>query len=641
MTSTPYEPALVEAQPAGERLWRWASDLCCAAVAVFVLYTIAFGRLPTDLQSAIVLTLTLTAVLCTSRPQAARSPLHAAEIAIRILLIGAAVASGLYYIANYQEIAALRSGLPNQWDLIAYGLGLIAIMEGSRRAEGLMFLCVVLVFVAYLAFGQHIPGMLGHRPFSLSELLELGYSPTGVYGTAFTSVVNVVYIFVVLGVALRITGAGDFFNFISEIFTRGMRSGPAQCAVVSSALFGSINGSAPANVAATGVLTIPLMKRAGYSASYAGAVEASSSCVGQIMPPVMGVGAFIMSEITGIPYGEIAIAAIVPSMLFIGSISVAVMLEARKLDLRPIGDSSEEGLVWDSTRKAQGVVLVGTFVVLLAMLFSGYSATYAGFGATMATVVLAMLFPQLRLSAQDFWRLLVDSGRDGMNLAVACAAMGIIIAGVSATGLGVKMNQAIMSVGDSSLILALLLAAACSLIVGLGLPTAASYLMVVFIAGPALIKLGITELQAHMFVFYYAVLSAITPPVALAVSTASALAGAPQMAVAVHTMRLSFVGFIVPIAWMYHPELMITDVDLTGVPRMAFGITAFAFAVFALSAAFIGIIRTPLAIWERLALFAGATLIVWPDDVLTVVGLVVLALVAARQFRRGPDPAAA
>lgn len=605
---------------------RAMADLCSAAIALFILYTVGIARLPTDFQNIVVLSLALVAVVVGQRwPTGGRLRLLT-EVAIRLLLIAGALWSGWYFMENYRAIATLRAGLPNTADLTAYAIGLIVIIEAARRAEGLLFQAVVIVFALYLVFGHHIPGILGHRRLWLEEVLEIGYSSQGVFGVALTSVVNVVYIFIILGVALRITGAGEFFNFIAERLTRGRRSGPAQCAVIASALFGSINGSAPANVASTGVLTIPMMKRAGYPAPFAAGVEASASCVGQLLPPVMGVGAFIMAEITGVPYVEIMFAALIPALLFIGSLMVAVALEARRLGMAALPSDPEP---WSLKRAMQGTALAAGFTVLLSMLFSGFSATYSGLGATVAVLAVALLAAPIRPERRAWLRLVVEGGRDGLALTVACAAIGIVIAGVAATGLGIKMNQAIVALGGDTLLLALLLAALCSIIIGMGLPTAAAYLMVVFIAGPALMRLGVELLQAHMFVFYYAVLSAITPPVALALFAASAIAGVSPLVAAVPVMRLAFVGFLLPVAWVYHPALMLGSAP-SGETLLT--LAAFAVAITAATAGFVGMLRQPLGLVERAALLGAAGLMVAPALWTTLAGLALAGLVGLRHW---------
>ncbi len=251
--------------------------------------------------------------------------------------------------------------------------GHVLCLKAARRVEGWMLLSVVIAAIIYLFFGHYMPGILEHRPFSPSQVIEISYSYQGIYGVALAAVSDVVLVFVILGVALRISGAGDFFNYIAMKFTQGRRSGPAQCAIIASSLFGSVNGSAPANVSATGVLTIPMMKRAGYKAPFAGAVEATSSCVGQILPPIMGVGAFIMSEITGIPYANIMLAALIPAFLFILSLSCAVAFEAGRTGLEPIDFGRVD---WTSKRVDQGVTLLAGFGTLITMLIIGYAKLF-------------------------------------------------------------------------------------------------------------------------------------------------------------------------------------------------------------------------------------------------------------------------
>ncbi|MAY88184.1 MAG: hypothetical protein CML02_15895 [Pseudooceanicola sp.] len=618
------------ARPGPERLGKIVEALCASAITALLVYTTAFGRFSSDLMNAMFLTLTLIAVLAgRGWPDRARGALiFWGDVVVRLVMIGFAIGSGVYYMLNYGEIAAMRAGLPNTADLICYAVGIIAVIDAARRAEGLLFLGVILIFTAYLFFGHLIPGLLNHRPLWTEEILELVYSPQGIYGVAFTSVINVVWIFILLGVALRITGAGEFFNFIALHLTRGLRSGPAQCAVIASALFGSINGSAPANVASTGVLTIPMMRRAGFSAPFAAAVEATASCVGQLLPPVMGVGAFIMAEVTGIPYTTIMLVAIAPALMFIGSLSVAVALQARKLDLTLGTGAGAEATGWTPERMAQGVTLFATFAMLLALLFSGFSATYAGFFATLTTMGVATLFPQLRPGLTAWKDLVVSGGREGLALAAICAAIGIVLAGVTATGMGVKLNQSIISLGGDTLFLALLLAAACAIVIGMGLPTAAAYLTVVFIAGPALTELGIDKLQAHMFIFYYAVLSAITPPVALALFAAAAIAQCSPLVAAAQMMRLAFVGFILPIAWIYHPELMFEG----GVQPAIGAIAVFCVAIVATTAALSGHGLTRLTLPERALLLAGSVGIVWPDMAATVTGCIIILLALGWQL---------
>lgn len=602
-------PASADSRPAF-RLLQVAGLCACAGLTLFVLATLALGRYPSPVQYGTALALGLVAIFCL-KPALTDGEGRATrlDLALSLLLVAGTLFAWAYLLHEYEAIANFREGIPSRWDLVAYAVGSLVVILGAHRAEGWLLTSVVLVAVGYLLFGHVMPGMLEHRPFSVARVLEISYSYRGIFGVALGSVVDIVLIFVILGTVLRLTGAGELFNDLALMLTRGRRSGPAQCAIFASAMFGSINGSAPANVAATGVLTIPMMKRAGFTARFAGGVEASASCVGQIMPPVMGVGAFIMSDITGIPYVDIMAAAIVPAFLYIFSISMTVALESGRLGLKPLDEAAP---AWNRARLSRAVLLLLGFGLLLTLLFLGYPPTYCGLIAIGVMLAAAMILPDTRLGARDWVRFVVESGRDGLSVMLSCAVIGIVIAAITSTGLGVALNQQITLLGGEHLLAALLLAALCSIVLGMGLPTAASYLMVVFVAGPAIMELGVSQLGSHLFVFYYATLSAITPPVALAVFAAAAIARENPIPLAFNALRLAAIGFVLPIAWVYHPEIVIgtkgTGVldALAYVPFLLVGIVGFA-------AAQIGHLFGPLSRLERLTMALGAALVLAPS----------------------------
>ena len=612
------------------RLVETVGLVSAALIPAFIVYTQLAGRFPSEVQYGTVLFLGLVAVFCL-RPalKDADGRRTMPDLALNLVLIVGASFAFAYFTDQYDDIADMREGLPNQWDLACYLVGSVVVVFGAHRAEGWLLTAVVLLAIIYLVFGHVMPGILEHRPFSMNRVLEISYGYRGIFGVALGAVVDIVLVFVILGVTLRLTGAGEFFNDLALILTRGKRSGPAQCAIMASAMFGSINGSAPANVASTGILTIPMMRRAGYSGRFAGGVEATASCVGQIMPPVMGVGAFIMSDVTGIPYITIMFAAIIPAMLYLFSLSITVSLEASRLNLDPLADETPK---WDRKMISRAALLIIGFGSLLTMLFSGFPATFSGLVASGIILVLATILPDTRLSYQNWFTLAVDSGRDGLSVLLSCAAIGIVIAAITSTGLGIQLNQEITALGDQNLLAALILAALCSIVLGMGLPTAASYLMVIFVAGPAIMELGVSKLSTHLFVFYYAVLSAITPPVALAIFAAAAIAKENPIALALNALRLASVGFVLPIAWVYHPEIIIgadgTGIldALTYVPLLMIGITA-------LSAAHVGHLFRKLTMPERLVLAVGAVAILMPSTVINLAATLIVLLVSANAYR--------
>jgi len=612
------------------RLMQIVGIIASALIPAFIIYTQLAGRFPSEVQYGTVLYLGLIAIFCLYPAfKSAEGHRTFLDLLFNLVLIAGATFAYAYFTDQYDDIADMREGLPNQWDLACYLVGSVIVVFGAHRAEGWLLTAVVMLAIIYLLFGHVMPGILEHRPFSMDRVLEISYGYRGIFGVALGAVVDIVLVFVILGVTLRLTGAGDFFNDLALILTRGKRSGPAQCAIIASAMFGSINGSAPANVASTGILTIPMMRRAGYSGRFAGGVEATASCVGQIMPPVMGVGAFIMSDVTGIPYITIMFAAIIPALLYLFSLSITVSLEATRLDLSPLVDETPK---WDRKMISRASLLIIGFGSLLTMLFSGFPATFSGLMASGIILVLATILPDTRLNYQNWFTLVVDSGRDGLSVLLSCAAIGIVIAAITSTGLGIKLNQEITALGDQNLLAALVLAALCSIVLGMGLPTAASYLMVIFVAGPAIMELGVSKLSTHLFVFYYAVLSAITPPVALAIFAAAAIAKENPIRLALNALRLASVGFVLPIAWVYHPEIVI-GADGTGLLDALTYVPLLLVAIVGLSAAHVGHLFRPLTMAERLGLAACAVAVLYPGILINLAATAIILLVATNAFR--------
>ncbi|WP_110632126.1 TRAP transporter large permease subunit [Salinicola salarius] len=331
-----------------------------------------------------------------------------------------------------------------------------------------------------------------------------------------------------------------------------------------------------------------------------------------------------MAEVTGIPYPTIVLAAVIPAFLYLLALSAAVAFEAGRLNLAPEDTGNEP---FDTRRRSQGFVLVAGFATLIGLLLAGYSPTWCGMSAAVVVMIVAMLLPGTRLDVRGWTSVIIDGGRDGLAVLISCAAIGIVIGAVNVTGLGVTLNQAIVSLGEGNLLLALILAAFCSILLGMGLPTAASYLMVIFVAGPAILDLGVDKLQTHLFVFYYAVLSAITPPVALAVFAAAAITGAPTLSIAMSALRLSLVAFLLPFAWVYHPEINLEAVSWATLPALLATVLMMILATIGISAANVGHYRRSLNPVERLIMAMAGIVALTQGLLLSVVAsLVIVAL---------------
>ncbi len=578
---------------------RYFGLFCCAVLTVFTVYVIVRGQLTAQVQRGVFLLGVGLAVFCLKpfKPGWALSGkpvLEWGERIINLLFIVLLTFSIVYLFLYYFEIASDRQGLPTNWDLICYATGTLAVLEGVRRCDGWPLLSVILLVIVYLFAGHLIPGFLGHHPIGYAEILELTFGMNGVFGIALAVVANIIYIFIIFGAILRITGAGELFINLAYMITGRYPGGPAQCAVVASGFFGSINGSGPANVVATGSFTIPLMKRTGYDPEFAGAVEATASTVGQIMPPIMGVGAFIMSEITGIPYIKIMTVAAIPAVLYSFSLLTSVRLRARLRQL-PLVDRKD--IPTFSVRLIPRiVVMLAAIGAIVFSILTGRTPAFAGLTGVVTLFLTSFLVRETRPDWRKMVSMVVEGGKDGLAVTMACAGIGIIIGGISATGLGVKFSQAIIGIGQGNLFLALIMAAACCLMIGMGLPTAASYLMVVYIAAPALTELGLPMLIAHMLIFYYACMSAITPPVAVCAYAAAGISGGDSFKTGLWTVRLGMVGFVLPFLWVYNPALLFSG---SGIMETIWVTLSCGLAIVALAAANIGFLRRPLEFWER------------------------------------------
>jgi TRAP transporter 4TM/12TM fusion protein len=431
---------------------------------------------------------------------------------------------------------------------IAAVAGTLLIMELTRRVAGLTLIVIAVVFLIYVFVGDKLPGFLNAPDITWERFFSQVYTDAGILGP--TTAVSSTYIilFIIFAAFLQASKVGDYFvNFAFAAAGRS-RGGPAKVAIFASGLMGMINGTSAGNVVATGSLTIPLMKKVGYPPKSAGAIEAGASTGGQIMPPIMGAGAFIMAEITGIPYTEIALAAVIPAILYFGSIFFMVDFEARKLGMR--------GMREDELPKfkelAKHVYLFLPIIILIVALFMGYSVIRAG---TLAAAVVSWLSPN-KMTPRDIYRAFDLAGVMSIQIIAVCACAGIIVGVISLTGVGARFSSLLLGLADTSQLLALFFAMCISILLGMGMPTTAAYAVAASVVAPGLIQLGINPLTAHFFVFYYAVVSAITPPVALASYAAAGISGANPMGTSVTSFKIGLAAFIVPFMFFYNPALL-------------------------------------------------------------------------------------
>jgi len=549
-----------------------------------------------------------------------------------VVLAVCGVAVATYLITIYGTLMRNSTGTPFApiGISIAAVAGTALIMELTRRVAGMALVVIAGVFLVYVFIGDKLPGFLNSPAITWQRFFSQVYTDAGILGP--TTAVSSTYIilFIIFAAFLQASKVGDYFvNFAFAAAGRA-RGGPAKVAIFASGLMGMINGTSAGNVVSTGSLTIPLMKKVGYHRKTAGAVEAAASTGGQIMPPIMGAGAFIMAEITGIPYTDITIAAVIPAVLYFVSVYFMVDFEAAKLGMR--GMRSDE--LPKLKQMLRQVYLFVPILILIYALFMGYSVIRAGALATIAAAVVSWLTPY-RMGPRSIFKAFEIAGTMSVQIIVVCACAGIIVGVISLTGVGARFSTLLLNLAESSQLLALFFAMCISILLGMGMPTTAAYAVAASVVAPGLVQLGIPLLTAHFFVFYFAVLSAITPPVALASYAAAGISGANPMETSVTSFKIGIAAFIVPFMFFYNSALLM---DGTILEILRAGATAVV-GVFLLSSAVQGWFLGGVAAWFlRLGLLVAAIFLIEGGLVSDLVGAGITAAVFAIQRIFHPKP---
>ena len=510
----------------------------------------------------------------------------------------------------------------------------LIVLECARRTVGYIMPILALIFVAYALAGPNLPYAIAHRGYSIERICKfLATDLDGLFGTTMSVSASVIFMFVMFGSFLEASGCSDFINKIAISLTGKIKSGPALSAVVASGLMGSINGSAVANVVGTGTFTIPLMKSRGYKPQFAGGVESVASTGGQILPPVMGSGAFLMVAFTEQKYIAIVIAAVIPALLYYWGCAVAVitqseLIEISMMDEKDIPKTKE-------VLKDGWIYLLILGILITALLVIQLSPLYSALWATCSVPIIMLFDKKKRFTFKDIPSAMVKSGFSAMSIVIGCACAGIVVGMVSLTGIGVIFGDMMIQLAHSMLFPSLVFTAITCVILGMGLPTTAAYVIAASILAPSLIKLGLTPLTSHLFVFYFACLSAITPPVALAAYAGAGIAKCSPMTTAVEACKLGFAGFIVPFAFCYSPAMMMqgTVPEILSVFLTAFIGTA------VISGGFQGWLFWRLNILERVILIAAGLLLFIPGSVTDIAGLAITAallLLNLKKWEKGP-----
>jgi len=529
---------------------------------------------------------------------------------------------GTYLAGDYMSIV-LRAGAPLQRDIVIGGIMILLILEATRRTMGWPLVIVAVAFLVYALYGHLIPGMLGHRRYDLVRVIEhMFLTSEGIYGVAIYVTSTFVFVFILLGSFLTETGGAQAFIDLAFSITGRYRGGPGKAAVVASGLMGTISGSSFANVAGTGTFTIPLMKSVGYKPEFAAGVEAAASTGGQIMPPIMGAAAFIMAEMTGVPYGKLIVHAAIPAVLYYFAVFVMVDLEAAKMGLR--GLAKNELPNFFTVLKKGGFLLLAPLSIVY-MLIVGYSPIKASFTAVVFVVLASFLRRETRMTPKKFLFALESGAITSLSVISACAVAGLIVGTVTLTGLGLKFADFIVVLAGGHLYPALFLTMLASIVMGMGMPTTALYIILGAMVAPALVAMNVPVVAAHLFIFYFGCMAAVTPPVALSSYLAAAIAKGDSVKTAFQGLKLASAAFILPFVFVVQPELLLLD---TTVFQALPAILTAILGVLSLSAClenyfFFGSLR-PL---ERILLGGAALVLIYPGWISDMAGLVTLVAV--------------
>jgi TRAP transporter 4TM/12TM fusion protein len=597
--------------------------------SLFQIYTGLMGVLPAQLQRSIHLTFVFVLVylLYPSSSKMKRDRFHWIDVALAIM----GMVVGLYIAFNYKELI-YRAGDYMTLDLIIGGIAILLVLEGARRVVGLPIAIIASIFLLYAKVGPYLPGFLNHRGYSVERVIShMYYTTEGIIGVPLGVAATFIFLFILFGAFLEKTGIGKFFIDLANSVAGFAAGGPAKVAVITSALEGTISGSSVANTVGSGSFTIPLMKSLGYKPEFAAAVEAAASTGGQIMPPVMGAAAFLMAEFIGVPYMTIAKAAIIPALLYFTGIWIMVHFEAKKMGMK--GLSKEQLPKLTKVLKERGYLFL-PLVGIIYFLVEGSTPIKAALYGLGLAIAASFIRKDTRLSLKDFFEALETGARNALGVSIACACAGIIVGTITLTGLGLKLGNGLIGLSGGNLVLTLVFTMISSLILGMGAPTTANYIITSTIAAPAIVMLGVPVLAAHMFTFYFGIIADITPPVALAAFAGSAIAKSDPLKTGIQASKLAIAAFIIPYVFVFNPAMLL--IDTTPLQVVQIVITSI-LGMVGIGAAMEGYFLTHANKLERVAFLIGGLLLVDPGAITDVIGIVILAMMYIYQKKKASN----
>jgi TRAP transporter 4TM/12TM fusion protein len=594
--------------------------------SIFQMYTGFFGVLAPLQQRAIHLTFALVLAYLITPMKKSLPKDHFYWDQLLLAILSACVGG---YITHHHLGLWQNVGIYTDLEIGLAGVGILLTLEATRRITGLGLPLIGLGFIIYEMAGPFMPSLLAHPGFALPDILTYQFlSLEGAFGIALGVSSAFIFLFILYARFLQSTGGGQVFIDFATSLVGFVRGGPAKVAVVASCLFGCISGSAVANVVGTGTFTIPLMKKTGYKPHFAGAVEAVASSGGQFMPPIMGSSAFIIAEVLGIPYWKVALYAAVPAVLYYLAIFFMVDFEAAQTGL--VGIKRSELPRTREVVKKGWPTLISPLVLIYLLAFLQWSPGKAAVWAIVITFLTSFLTPQLRMTLSKFYESLREGALGAIDTALACAAVGFIVGSILQTGLAFKLSSVLIAISQGNLAILLVLTMITSLILGMGLPTVACYLVLAVMVGPALIKMGVLPIAAHLFIFYFGIISAITPPVALAAYVGAGIAGAKFLATGITATRLGSSAFILPFMFVYGPQLILQGhwVDILE------SIVTATIGVYSLSISLSGFFLQKVGWWEKIPFGVAAILLIIPEFYTDMIGLAIFGITAGLHLMR-------
>jgi len=611
--------------------WAWAVTFLGVALTVFHLYTGYFGTLPSQKQGAVHLGTALGIIYLLYPAKKEWRNTHKKVPWYDVTLAFTAMYVTYHKIFFFDSILQSRVSGYSTIDIIISILGIALVLEATRRTVGLPIVIVAGVAIIYTLVGKYIPTqILSHPGFSMDRITtNLWYRESGIFGTPIQISAKFIYLFLFFGVILVHTPIGKFFNDIAFALTGRFTGGTAKAAVVASALQGTVSGSSVGNTVASGSFTIPMMKKAGFTPEFAGATEAAASTGGQIMPPMMGAAAFIMMEYLGVSYSTIILAAVVPAILYFTGIFIGTHFEAKKLKI--IGLPKSELPRFKDLLIRDGYMLI-PLIVIIGTIMSGFTPQRAALFGILSAYLVSLVRKESRMNVREIVNVLEQGARVALPVIAAVATAGIIAGVVSITGLGAKFASGIIALSNGHLILALFFTMIACIILGMGLPTTANYVVTATIAAPALINdFMVAPLAAHMFVFYFGIVADITPPVCLAAYAGAGIAKANPFKTGVTAVKLAIAAFIIPYIFIYNPMLVLVDVIVW---KLIIGVLAAILGMIGVSSAVIGYFIRNSRTWERIVLLGAGLMLIIPEVSSSGIGLVLIGIVWFIQRRR-------